>query len=314
MDFQVIGKLLLVLAAGVGLQFFLLKTFRRLKIFQIIRDDGPQTHLQKKSTPTLGGIGLALTIIFGVLIFWRFDFEMKFLITGALLFGVLGLADDLLLLAGLGKRGLSGFEKIFLEILTASFLALVLVFNGYFAAGPVFLFLRFNWPGAYFLLAVVLILATVNTVNLTDGLDGLAAGVTLPIFLIFLIFSLRAENLSAFIFSFLLILAIFSFLIFNIHPAKIFMGDAGSHLIGGAIAGLTLLLHKEFLLLLFGGVLAAEGLSVILQVASYKLFKKRIFKMSPLHHHFEMLGWPEDKVVYAFWTVSAILAMAAIIL
>lgn len=308
-------KLGLVFLAGILIQYFFIKLFNRFKIFQKIRPEGPQSHFQKSATPAFGGLGLALTLLFGTFLFQFNDFSFKFLVASALLFGFIGFLDDLILFFGWGKRGLTGREKIFLQIIVAGFLALILIGQGHFTsmAGSVY-FLKFNSAWAYFFLAVLLFVATVNSVNLTDGLDGLATGVSLPIFLAFIGFSLSAGDFGAFIFSLIFIFTLFSFLVFNFPPAKIFMGDAGANLIGGAMAGTALLLHQEFLLILLGGVLVAEALSVILQVASFKLFKTRIFKMSPLHHHFELLGWAENQVVFAFWTVSAILATTAIIL
>jgi phospho-N-acetylmuramoyl-pentapeptide-transferase len=297
---------------GVCLQNLLIWFSKKFKLYQTIRAESPYQHLIKKDTPTLGGLGMVAVLIAAVLFYRRMDFDFIFLVSCACGFAFLGLVDDLLLLSKIGKRGLVGRFKFSLQLILAAIFARVLLIHGNFVSiGGLAAFLGFNQPALYFILAILLMIATVNSVNLTDGLDGLAAGVTLPILWVFLYFSLKAGNLGAVTVSFVVSLAVLSFLIFNLHPARIFMGDTGSHFLGGVIAALALILHKELLLIVIGGVLVAEALSVIIQVGSYKLFHRRVFKMSPLHHHFELLGWSEQRVVYFFWFLSAIFAFLA---
>lgn len=311
----IIEKYFLIFLLGIGAQWLLIRFFHDFKIFQVIRDDGPKTHEKKKTTPTFGGIGLVFTLILGVfLLFKRRCFMVDYVILLALNFAMIGFLDDLFLLIKKGKRGMKGAQKFTLQLLVAGAFGLTLIGYNYFSSTTGLAKLwGFNQPLTYFLLSSVLMLGTVNSVNLTDGLDGLAGGVSLTILGAFLFLALNVHNIPLVKLIILLIIGVAAFLVFNLHPAKIFMGDTGSHFLGGAIAGLALVLHKEFLLILIGGVLVAEALSVMLQVASFQLFSKRIFKMSPLHHHFELSGWKEKQVVYTFWLVSALLAVAGVL-
>lgn len=285
---------------------------KRMKAGQSIREDGPQSHLKKSGTPTIGGLIFIIPITLAYLFMGdRSDSGLKVLITGFLIFALIGLADDYLKVVKKRNLGLRAYQKLSLQ-----FLGAVVVIGWLYQAGMVDsgvmihtldLNLDIGWLKIPFLM--VFILATVNSVNLTDGLDGLAAGITFVISVLFFFyaqFSGMAE-LGRVIFFFIAGMA--GFLMFNKRPAKVFMGDTGSLALGGYVSIAAILLRIEILLLLYGFIYFAESVSVILQVASFKARGKRIFRMSPIHHHFELGGWPEQKVVGIFMAVTVLTCM-----
>jgi phospho-N-acetylmuramoyl-pentapeptide-transferase len=253
----------------------------------------------------MGGIGLVLTIIAFALIFIDIDFDWRYLALVLLIagFAITGLADDLIKIFRGRNLGLTFWQKIIFQTLLAGLFSAFLISLGGFA-NPIF----------YFLFYVFIIVGTANATNLTDGLDGLLAGTAGIAFLAFAFLSSRLSLPNASTFSFAAAGAIFAFLYFNFPRAKVFMGDVGSLAIGAALAGIAIVIHKELLLIVIGGVFLVEALSVILQVTSYKLFKKRIFKMSPLHHHFELMGFKEIAVVVGFWVAGIILGVVGVLL
>lgn len=289
---------------------------------QPIRDDGPQTHLKKQGTPTLGGLVLLASLFINVLV-WA-DLSNVYIqallgITAGMAF--LGFIDDYLKIKKKNSRGVTGKQKLFCQFS----LAFLTLFWIHAAQGPVAtqIFLPFFGPldfdVLYYIFGAVVIVGTSNAVNLTDGLDGL---VSIPLIIANLVFIVviagiannaliypTLSNVSAcLVFACATIGATLGFLWFNAPPAKIFMGDTGSMALGAALGTLAVITKHELLLALVGGVFVAEAVSDILQVGSYKLRKKRIFKMAPIHHHFEKSGWAETCVVVRFWIVSVILA------
>ncbi|RKO67457.1 phospho-N-acetylmuramoyl-pentapeptide-transferase [Desulfofundulus salinus] len=291
---------------------------RRLKFGQSIRDDGPATHLSKGGTPTMGGIMfLAGTTVAG---FWlAHRFPEGLLVLGVTLgFGLIGFLDDYIKVALKRSLGLRAREKLFGQVILSVLLALLAVstfgrgtdlvipFSGFFVPGGLTLELG-TW--GFLLFAVLVVVGTANAVNLTDGLDGLAAGVTVPVAAALVLIALLMDQLGVAIIMAALMGGCLGFLVYNHHPARIFMGDTGSLALGGALGAAAVLTRSELFLLVIGGVYVLEALSVIIQVISFQLFGRRVFRMSPLHHHFELGGWSEQRVVYTFWGVTLVLAL-----
>ena len=328
-----------ILATLTSLVFILFfgKTFIRFiakqKYGQIIRDEGPQSHLEKKGTPTMGGLLILFSIVFSCLC-WG-DLSNKYLLvsmTVTFLFGVIGLIDDYLKLRYSNSKGLSGRSRLLWEILVAlSASSLIYYFAS--SAEETSLFLPFFKDfalqlGIWFILFSALVLvATANAVNLTDGLDGLAimpsvmvaAGMGIIAYISgnailsdYLNVPYLFYSTEIVIFCGALVGAGIGFLWFNTYPAQIFMGDVGSLSLGAALGIIAVSIRQEFILVLMGGVFVIETLSVILQVASFKLTGKRIFKMAPLHHHYELSGLAEPKIIVRFWIVTLILVLFAL--
>ena len=303
------------------------------KYGQIIRDDGPQSHLEKKGTPTMGGVLILFSIVFSCLC-WG-DLSNKYLLVSmavTFLFGVIGLIDDYLKLRYSNSKCLSGRSRLLWEILVAlSASSLIYYFAS--SAEETTLFLPFFKDfalqlGIWFILFSTLVLvATANAVNLTDGLDGLAimpsvmvaAGMAIIAYISgnailsdYLNVPYLFYSTEILIFCGALVGPGIGFLWFNTYPAQIFMGDVGSLSLGAALGIIAVSIRQEFILMLMGGVFVIETLSVILQVASFKLTGKRIFKMAPLHHHYELSGLAEPKIIVRFWIVTLILVLFAL--
>tara|TARA_B100001057_G_scaffold266961_1_gene267092 strand:- start:708 stop:1790 length:1083 start_codon:yes stop_codon:yes gene_type:complete len=328
-----------ILATLSSLVFILFfgKTFIRFiakqKYGQIIRDEGPQSHLEKKGTPTMGGLLILFSIVFSCLC-WG-DLSNKYLLVSILvtfLFGVIGLIDDYLKLRFSNTKGLSGRSRLLWEILVA-LSASSLIYYFATSAEETTLFLPFFKDfalqlGIWFILFSALVLvATANAVNLTDGLDGLAimpsvmvaAGMGIIAYISgnailsdYLNVPYLFYSTEIVIFCGALVGAGIGFLWFNTYPAQIFMGDVGSLSLGAALGIIAVSIRQEFILMLMGGVFVIETMSVILQVASFKLTGKRIFKMAPLHHHYELSGLAEPKIIVRFWIVTLILVLFAL--
>ena len=251
---------------------------------------------------------------------------MLVVLSATLAFGGIGFADDYIKVILKRSLGLRAYQKLFLQIIVAVLLAvyqsntsvvgtkiIVPFIQGGLQLGTFFIPQYLDLGLLYIPFIIFVVVATVNSVNLTDGLDGLAAGVTLIIAAFFSLVALNWGYTSLAIFSSAVTGACLGFLKFNVHPAKGFMGDTGSLALGGAIATIAILMNIALIIPIVGGIYFAETLSVILQVASYKTTKKRIFKMSPLHHHYELSGWPERKVVIVFWSITVILCLIGVI-
>ena len=296
---------------------FLIPFLERLKFGQQVRSDGPQTHLQKAGTPTMGGLMLFLSM--GFSLFWLNEFN---LFLGSLFFvfwgfGCIGFLDDFIKIVLKRPLGLRAYQKIIGQTLISG-LFIYFTLN-YLGRGTTIFIpgwaLSFNLGWLYPCFALLVIIGTVNAVNLTDGLDGLAAGVTAFAALGYFFIGKIIQFPEISLFSIALLGSCLGFLFFNIYPARIFMGDTGSLALGGALGGLAILTKTELLLVILGGIYVLEALSVILQVLYFKYTKgRRLFLMAPLHHHFELKGWSERQVVFAFWGGAALFTLAALLL
>jgi len=299
---------------------------KRLKVGQTIREEGPQSHLSKSGTPTIGGIIIILSILITSLTAGVMNKDLMVALLATVAFGVIGFIDDFIKVVLKRSLGLRAYQKIILQMVVAIILAiyqsnvssagtriLIPFVDGSFTLGNIVIPQYLDLGILYIPFIVFVVIATVNSANLTDGLDGLAAGVTLVIAAFFSLIALNWGQPSLAIFAGAVTGACLGFLRFNSYPAQVFMGDTGSLALGGAIATVAILMNVSLIIPIVGGIYFAESLSVILQVASYKLTGKRIFKMSPLHHHFELSGWPETRVVIVFWIVTVILCLIGII-
>ncbi|HYE82689.1 MAG TPA: phospho-N-acetylmuramoyl-pentapeptide-transferase [Clostridia bacterium] len=287
----------------------------RLKFGQMVRDDGPQSHLKKVGTPTMGGIIIVVPAAVVALAFSK-DKDMLLVLITTVLFGLIGFIDDFLKIKNKRSLGLRAWQKMAGQLLVSVFMAFVA--SGISQVGTEILVPftgKFIDLGAMYIPFVVLVfVATVNSVNFTDGLDGLAGGVTVVVLGFFSVIALAASHVGLLVFSGALIGALLGFLRFNSHPAQVFMGDTGALALGGAVAAVAVITRLPLFILIIGAVYVAETLSIIIQVAYFKLTKgKRFFKMSPLHHHFELSGWAESKVVSVFIIASIILCLVGVL-
>lgn len=288
-----------------------------LKFGQYIRSDGPQRHLQKAGTPTMGGIMFLVSTTVGTLMFGPKSGALYLALGTTFAFGILGFIDDyikVVLKRSLGLRALQKLAGQFGIAILASLIAVNVLDRGTDLIVP-FLGTRLELGTVpYFIFSTLVIVGAVNAVNLTDGLDGLAAGSMVVSTSAFMLISLMmAPVAGASFFAAALIGGCIGFLRYNIHPARVFMGDTGSLALGGALTIMAVITKTELFLPFLGIVYVAEALSVIIQVISFKLTGKRVFRMSPLHHHFELGGWSEQKVVRVFWLVSLAGALISIL-
>ena len=289
---------------------------QRLKAQQSIREDGPQAHLAKAGTPTMGGLFMMLALVITVCIVPPYSVTLWMLLFLTLGHGALGFSDDFIKAVKRRNLGLTAKQKL----LGQAVLAVVFCYISIaYAALPTTLWIplvdiTIDLGYAYYILAFIIILGTTNAVNLTDGLDGLATGISSIAGAAFAVVGLLVGSLSVTFFGIIVSAVCLGFLYFNANPAKVFMGDTGSLALGGAFAGMAIATKTELLLIVIGFVFVVEALSVILQVASFKTRGVRIFRMSPIHHHFELGGWSERKVVYVFWAVSLVMAFLGIVL
>jgi phospho-N-acetylmuramoyl-pentapeptide-transferase len=303
-----------------------------LKIGQSVRDDGPATHLSKDGTPTMGGILILFSMVFAVLL-WQDLNSLKVWLTlgGMTAFGAIGFADDFLKVRRRNSAGLPAWAKLVCQFVVAITIALVLYFTG--GEETTVLYVPFfknpvvDMGVLWIPFAVLLLVGESNAVNLTDGLDGLASGLLILVFIALAVLTYLSGRAD---YSFYLGIpyikgsgeltvfclaaagACVGFLWYNASPAEVFMGDVGSLSLGGVIAVISLIIKKEILILIIGGVFVLEAASVIIQVMVYKMRKRRVFKMAPLHHHFELSGWDETKVVIRFWILGGLFMIIAL--
>lgn len=306
--------LALAAAVTVVLGPVVIAILKRLKAGQAVRQDGPRSHLTKSGTPTMGGILFLLGLTAASLALA----PASPLILSALVltwgYALIGFVDDGLKVVLRRPLGLYARQKLGGQIflgLAAGVAAVLWLGRGSAVHVPlVGITMELGW--AYPLLAALLMVATTNAVNLTDGLDGLAAGVTIWVALAYGLIAAAVGQREMAIFAFALAGGCLGFLAYNFHPAKVFMGDTGSLALGAAVGFLAIITRTELVLPLLGGVYVIEALSVIMQVVSFRLTGKRLFRMSPLHHHFELLGWPETRVVLFFWFLALIMVAAGL--
>jgi phospho-N-acetylmuramoyl-pentapeptide-transferase len=329
---------------------YVIQKLREFQIGQFVREDGPQSHLKKTGTPTMGGVLICIAILLPTLL-WS-DLSNPFVwvtVFSTLAFGAIGFTDDYIKVVRRRSLGLTARAKLFWQALAGALVAVALVTLEQFKMFSTRMSVPFvkslrpdlqwhGWPAslphlgllafAPFVLWVVLVLVgSSNAVNLTDGLDGLAIGCTIiaagalavltyvsghVVFADYLELQRMPLVAEMTVFCGSMVGASIGFLWYNAHPAEIFMGDVGSLALGGAIGTVAIIIRQELLLPFIGGIFILEAVSVLLQVGSYKLRKKRIFKMAPLHHHFEQLGWSESKIIVRFWIGALVFALFAL--
>ena len=290
----------------------LIKYLHVLKFGQAIREEGPQSHMHKKGTPTMGGISFIVSIVISLVVAMFLDskniqYYFLFIYT-TISFSVIGYIDDMLIVVKKKNDGLAPRKKLMLQILFSVIFYILVTFiykDVNYIHIPVF---DYNLNISYFYIIFLVFWQTgfSNAVNLTDGLDGLATSVTIITTSTFALLAYKENNFPVLVFCLTIVGALVGFLLFNRNPAKIFMGDTGSLALGGILAAISVILHKEVAFLFIGLVYILETLSVIIQVAYFKKTGKRIFKMSPLHHHFELSGYGEVKTVYIFVIIAVI--------
>lgn len=310
---------------------YLIRKFNHWKVKCGRREDVPETHARKKDTPTMGGFVILISTIIPTLLWSDLKNSLIWVVVFTLIaFGTIGFIDDLKKLRSESRKGIPGKIKFCLQVLAALGLSIYIYSHPDFKPLLSFPFFKTFTPDLgllYIPFAVLVIVGASNSVNLTDGLDGLAIGPTLIVCGTFMLFSYVAghvkfaEYLQIFyvrgageltILCGAILGAGMGFLWYNAHPADLFMGDTGSLSLGATLGVISVLIKQEFVLLIAGGIFVAETLSVIIQVISFKIRRKRVFRMAPIHHHFELKGWSEEKIVVRFWIVSVILALIAL--
>lgn len=291
----------------------LIPILHKMKYGQTERDDGPQSHLKKTGTPTMGGIAILIAFAVSAFIFGiTADSVAVVLIT--LGFGIVGFIDDYIKVVKKRSLGLRAYQKILIQLIFTALFAFYVSKNV-----PEFTKIYVPFGNGYMIdlgiiyipFLFVVMLGTVNGVNLTDGLDGLAGGVTMIVAAFFTIICIAAGKGISPCVSAAVVGALLAFLVFNAYPAKVFMGDTGSLALGGYVAATALILRMPLFIILVGLIYLCESLSVIIQVGYFKKTGKRVFKMAPIHHHFELCGWSETKIVTVFYIITALMCMAA---
>ncbi len=350
LTFRTVFASLTALLIGLLIGPYVIDRLREFQIGQYVRDDGPQTHLKKGGTPTMGGVLIVISIVVPTLLWADLSNSYVWIVMLSTLgFGAIGFADDYIKVVRKRSKGLTFWQKIILQFTASGLVAVALTVmetRGTYSTRLVVPFLKNFRPNlivdsmrhihhlgwlAFFPFVIFVVLVTTltsNAVNLTDGLDGLAIGCTIiaagaltvltyvsghVVFSDYLEIQRMPMVSEVTIFCGSMVGASIGFLWYNAHPAEVFMGDVGSLALGGAIGTVAVIIKQELLLPFIGGVFLLEAASVILQVGSYKLRNgKRIFKMAPLHHHFELLGWSESKVITRFWIIALVFALFAL--
>lgn len=313
---SVIAAFLLALLLGK----VLIPALRRLKAGQSIREEGPKWHKGKSGTPTMGGLVFIGASLLCIVTGWsdmrEGNYAHLLVLALALMFGLIGFIDDFVKVKFHRNLGLTSLQKLLLQVLAAGVFLATMHFSGLlhydlyvpFVTRPV----AFVPPLLYLVIAVFAIVGCVNAVNITDGIDGLATGVTMPVMLFFVLVSSAMGRMGLATFPAALLGGLAGFLCYNFYPAKAFMGDTGSLFLGGAVVGMAFALDMPLVLLLVGLIYIIETLSDIIQVCYFKLSHgKRVFKMAPIHHHFEMCGWSEKKIWTVFVSVTVVMCVVA---
>ncbi|MDF2474076.1 MAG: mraY [Anaerocolumna sp.] len=319
MNYNILLPVLISFGISIILSPIMIPFLKKLKFGQFVRDDGPESHLKKSGTPTMGGIIILLSIVLTSLLYIKDYKEMIPVLFSTVGFGIIGFLDDYIKVVMKRSLGLRAWQKLVGQILVTAVFGYYLV--NYTDVGTTMLipftggFDNGMYLDASFLfvpLLFVVILGTVNGANFTDGLDGLATSVTL---LIATFFSVVAIGMQSGVSPITCAVAgsLLGFLVFNMYPARVFMGDTGSLALGGFVAGTAYMLKMPLFILIVGLIYLVEVISVMLQVGYFKISGgKRIFKMAPIHHHFELCGWPETRVVAVFAIVTAVLCIVAL--
>jgi phospho-N-acetylmuramoyl-pentapeptide-transferase len=305
-----------------GVSFFLaillgpicIPLLKKMKFGQQIRSDGPQGHLKKAGTPTMGGVIILLALALPVLHYADITTELIILLIACFGFGLVGFLDDYIKIVFKRSLGLTAKQKLLGQLLCSLVICYLLYDIGHSTSILIpFSHITIELGWLYFPFIIIAMLGMSNAVNFTDGLDGLLAGTSAIAFGALTVIAMAAAHQEVATFSAAMVGAVLGFLVFNAHPAKVFMGDSGSLGIGGGFAAAAILLKSELLMIIIGGVFVIEVLSVVIQVISFKTTGKRVFRMSPIHHHFELSGWSEWKVVVTFWTAGLLLAALALL-
>jgi phospho-N-acetylmuramoyl-pentapeptide-transferase len=311
---KILGAILAALAVSVSINYLGLRILKRLQFKQAVRECGPQSHQAKAGTPVMGGLMIIASLDLLAVLFLpylsrlpRLTNEVIILLTLFTLTGVLGFIDDFLIVKHGKNNGLKARYKLAGQLIIAALFGTYLLKNNFnLMVSPLLHILGMNQPFLYVLLSSFIVVGVSNAVNLTDGLDGLASGAAMIVFLAFAFIAWQFSNPQLAYLALFAACACLGFLVFNLHPAKMFMGDVGSLALGTLLAGFALLLHAELYLALAGIWFVWETVSVILQVVYFRLTGgRRLFKMSPFHHHLELCGWPEKKIVRLAWLLTA---------
>lgn len=297
---------------------FMIPVLHKMKYGQSIREEGPKAHMKKQGTPTVGGIififpTMLITILYSIFYLKNLNNSSIVAMVIFLAFGFIGFLDDYLKIKRKKNLGLRAYQKMLLLLIVTYLIYIFSKDTGTTLYMPI-LELDIELSYLYLPFLFVYFTGVTNAVNLTDGLDGLATTVTIIVLIFLFLASFIFGNIHLGIFIFILIGALMAFLIFNINPAKVFMGDTGSLALGGAVSASAFILGIEITLILAGAIYVIEALSVIIQVLVYKLTKKRVFKMAPIHHHFEHMGWSENKVVYVFGIITLVVCVISFLL
>jgi phospho-N-acetylmuramoyl-pentapeptide-transferase len=311
---------------------WLIRKLQLLHIGQQIREDGPGSHLSKEGTPTMGGLLIIFSVALSTILWARLDVEYIWIVlTVTLGFGLIGFMDDYRKLNNQSSKGISGTSRLIAEVAIALTISTVLYLNPGFSTNVTIPFFKKILPDlgwGYIVLSTFIIVGAANAVNLTDGLDGLAIGPATICFGTYLLFAYLAGNIKISgylqipyvagtgeltVFCGAMVGAGVGFLWYNTYPAQIFMGDVGSLSLGGALGTIAVMTKQEIILAIVGGIFIVETISVIFQVGWFKVSNgRRIFRMAPIHHHLELKGWAEPKVIVRFWIISIILALIAV--
>lgn len=311
---------------------WLIRKLQLLHIGQQIREDGPGSHLSKEGTPTMGGLLIIFSVAISTILWARLDVEYIWIVlTVTLGFGLVGFMDDYRKLNNQSSKGISGTSRLIAEVAIALTISIVLYLNPGFSTNVTIPFFKKILPDlgwGYIVLSTFIIVGAANAVNLTDGLDGLAIGPATICFGTYLLFAYLAGNIKISgylqipyvagtgeltVFCGAMVGAGVGFLWYNTYPAQIFMGDVGSLSLGGALGTIAVMTKQEIILAIVGGIFIVETISVIFQVGWFKVSNgRRIFRMAPIHHHLELKGWAEPKVIVRFWIISIILALIAV--
>lgn len=312
--YSIVYAILLSFLISLFIGWLIIPLFKRLKLGQNIRKEGPQSHYKKAGTPTFGGIIFIFSTILVMLFYSKqYTNETKIVLYAFLTFGFIGFLDDLLKKLHKKNEGLTSTQKMILLLLASSIFTFYGYCNPSIGTSIAIPFTKrvINLGILYIPFILFYYVSTANAVNLTDGIDGLAASITLLVMTFFTIASFKTGYYSLSILCGCLSGALLGFLIYNSYPAKIIMGDTGSLALGGVIATVAMVLKNPLIVAIVGGIYVMETLSVLMQITSFKLFRKRIFKMAPIHHSFELSGWHETKIVSVFSIITTILCLIA---
>jgi phospho-N-acetylmuramoyl-pentapeptide-transferase len=311
---------------------WLIRKLQSLKIGQPIREDGPDSHLAKEGTPTMGGLLIIFAAVISTFLWSNLTIDYVWMVMMVTVgFGLIGFMDDYRKLSQKNSKGISGKVRLLLEIAIALFVSIILYHKAGFSSSITIPFFKTALPDlgwGYVLLSTFIIVGAANAVNLTDGLDGLAIGPAITCFMTYLLFAYFTGNIrisgylqipyvagtgELTVFCGAMVGAGIGFLWYNAYPAQVFMGDTGALSLGAALGTLAIMTKQEILLAIVGGIFVLETVSVIFQVGWFKISHgKRIFRMAPIHHHFELKGWAEPKIIVRFWIISILLALVAI--